>query len=826
MFNCTMPRAGHLALSDLKSHPRRVRFLARHLFQLHRHQGVTYLVIPSQQLFRRVLNYDARLDLLPHLTGDFCTDIVQNHHAFVLAAQSDPRIRSLGVPLPLKATMETIVQPPAAVPPPVYVEVPDRVEEVTTLPGWHTRLVQTPQGPKPEAGGFRRALPHWAPYRDTCVKPMVLAMLAHGVRLRWNGPLPAPLWLSNHHLSGQEKTWADLEIRTLLCTGALEPYDTEVYGLPVIICPIMVTKDSTGKFRLIWDARYLNSFLQWLPCRFETLQQLLSLLMVEGPDGLPTFLLKIDLKAGYHHAFMHSDFAPFLCVYWNGQLMWWHALPFGVSQMPWAFETIMKAQKRILRDPLATPLMGFLDDLAEPLHISGPGGMSIPDLIAATQRRSADFIRPCITEDPVERLLHLMHFGDSLNAIKLCLAEVCEILGIEVNIPKQICSVPDRRRNVLLPELQRLAEATPPTRVPVRLLAQAAGRVVSMWPALRHATTLLWSVFYDLYETSITRQWHTSHCLPACVRETCEWWLHNFDTMNGRPWREPPHFCIEWDASSTGGGAICYGDGQLHILHVDRAAHERGLHSTVFEYITAVDLLIPMLDLLEGHRLRMRGDATFAVSYLKRGGGRDPVATGLAQQLHHTLIARGIELTEVSHIPGCMNVGPDAISRFEDHAGDWALKARVVHRVHRWLLQHNLPLPTAEGFASALNHHLPRWCSRWREPGSTWVDFYSHHWAGEVVWVNPPFVQLSQALHHLVVHSISAYLVLPDRRMDRDAPYYPLAWSLAHHWLRLPPDAFTSVSTAHTTGYHDPGYDIYVLALPLSKQPAHAHSAG
>ena len=636
-------------------------------------------------------------------------------------------------------------------------------------------------------------------------------MLAHGVRLRWNGSPPAPLWLANHHLSVEERAWADLEVQSLRCTGALKPYDTQIYGLPQVIAPLMVSRDSTGKFRLIYDARYLNSFLQWLPCRFETIQMLLALLMA----GLATHILKVDLKAGYHHAYMHRDFAPYLCVLWCGQLMWWHALPFGVSQMPWAFETIMQAQKRVLRDQLATPLMGFLDDLAQPLRLSGPG-MSIPDLIAATRRRSFAFTRPTISSDPVDRLLHLIHFGNSINVIKLCLDEVVEILGINVNIPKQICSVPDRRRNTLLPELQQLADAVPPCRVPVRLLAAAAGRVISMDQGLRHAKVLLWSVFFDLYEVCITQQWHTTQCLPECVRDTCRWWLNHFDEMNGRPWRQPPHFCFEWDASSTGGGAICYGDGQLRLLHVDHPAHERCLHSTVFELCTAVDLIIPLLDLLEGHRLRMRGDATFAVSYLRRGGGRDPVATGLSQALHHTFINRHIELVEASHLPGHMNIGPDALSRFTDHTGDWALKPAVVRQVHRWMTCHQLPLPTAEGFASHLNHHLQRWCSRWVEPGATWVDFYAQPWTDEVVWVNPPFSQLNAALFHLLSHRVYAYLVMPDRKLDREAPYFSLAWSLATHVFRLPQNAFTSISTAHTAGYCDPGYAIHVLALPLS----------
>ena len=71
-----------------------------------------------------------------------------------------------------------------------------------------------------------------------------------------------------HHTTPRHATphhTTPLEVEALRCTGALLPYDTQLHGLPQVIAPLMVSCDSSGKFRLIYDARYLNSFLQWLP---------------------------------------------------------------------------------------------------------------------------------------------------------------------------------------------------------------------------------------------------------------------------------------------------------------------------------------------------------------------------------------------------------------------------------------------------------------------------------------------------------------------------------------------------------------------------------
>jgi len=312
---------------------------------------------------------------------------------------------------------------------------------------------------------------------------------------------------------------------------------------------------------------------------------------------------------------------------------------------------------------------------------------------------------------------------------------------------------------------------------------------------------------------ALADQWYKRIHVPETVKATCSWWAKNFDGYNHRPFVEPPHFCLEWDAARAGAGGVLYGRGQFHMLHADRPATERELHNDVWELCGGVELLIPCLPIIEGGRLAMLGDNTFAVAYLRRGGGANPWATAMVQRTFHLLIVYNAELIAVSHLPGCLNVGPDAISRLVNYKGDWALKETVQRYVAQWMKANGLPSPSAEVFASAMNHHFDRWCSRFREPGCTWVNFFSESWEGEICWVNPPFGMWLRTWFHMQAHTVNGYVVIPHWS---EAPWWSLVWQAATHYCTLPPDAFTSVAKAHTDGYRDPGYPIYVVAIRVT----------
>ena len=814
----------HIELGRLKNLPRRQRFLARHAFPLHRHQRTSFLLVPSVDILEAALEETGRFDFVPP-SGSYAVDLVANHDAFVALAAKDHCIRCLGKPRELADTMHIVCQPVAVLPPPPVGDKrmsPQPGLPVTVGPNPELRsgqlpptlpleaTVQTEKGVRPLAGGFHRARARWAPFRQE-VRPRTLAILQEGVKLHWNGPPPLPLWLHNQRMTAENELFVDEEIDVLLRTEAIYPYDCGHHGPPVCILPLKVTEDVSGKFRLVWDGRYTNSFLLQLHVKFESLDMLRLLLSTSDPDN-PPLLLKVDLRAGYHHLLMAASTAPYLCFIWRGRLFFWRALPFGLSTAPATFEGVMRGLKAILRGPLRTQLMGYLDDLGIP--IKDQEKMTIHEL-AERAMRVLQTTPPCPTPspEPEAKLAALMYFGAYLNTDKLVYDTRVPMLGIMMDTVKQTTSVPERRRDVLLPELDLIAQLQPSERIPVRQLSRVAGSLVSMHDGLKHARTMLWSIFYTILPHSLAEQWYKRILVPDTVKSTCSWWSENFDRFNERPFVEPPHFCFEWDAARAGSGAVLYGQGQYHLLHADRPAAERDLHNDVWELCGGIELLIPCLPIIEGSRLAMAGDNTFAVAYLRRGGGSNPWATAMVQRTFQLLILYDAELISVNHLPGWLNVGPDAISRLVNYRGDWALKEDVWQSVYQWIHAHQLLPPTAEVFASALNHHLDHWCSRFREPGATWVNAFSETWTGEICWINPPFGMWMRTWFHVQAHAMRGYLVVPHWS---EAPWWYLVWQEATHYFQLPPDAFTSVAKAHVEGYRDPGYPIYVVAIRVS----------
>ena len=782
--------------------------LARYAFPLHRHGRTTFVVLPSERSLALAISDFRRFDFPGvHPTGSFSEDLLRNHDGFAIERKRDIRVRRLGRPRALLHTASLVSQPP---PPPPQLLV-DESQKV--LPGFNTKLIDTVKGARPLASGFHAALRHWAPFHNM-LPTRVLAILQQGVRLEFNGLPPLPLWIQNHKLEMEHHTFVDNEVHALLQTGAIFFYDCQKLGPPVCILPLLVVQDASGELRLCWDARYLNSFLRKRRIHYESLDVLRLLLGPPSEDG--SYILKVDLKAGYHHLLMAKGSEKYLAFEWQGQIYYWRALPFGVSSAPEAFEYVMqRGLRKLLRGPLQIPQMGYLDDTGAVIHNEQNSQLQLPDIVASTRLRRQEGLDVCPqpAQCPIVFLLCFMFFGASINVAKLAFGTCVEMLGILFDCVARKTFVPERRKAKLLPMLQQVVDSPVGSRVPVKVLAEIAGQLVSMYEALRFARQLLWAVFYAIYPYVISDQWHASTLIPRSVQDLCAWWIENFDECNGRDFFEPPRFNFEWDAAKPGAGSVLYGDGLILFGHVDRPPEEMAVHNDIWELIAAPELLLPMVDILSGHRLAMFGDNMFAISYLKRGGGSNPFATALVQRFFQWLLEHRIELVAVKHIPGALNLIADWLSRFQDFKADWALSEPAWCLFQDWRSGLGLPPPNFEAFASNLNHRLDRWCSRWVEPGAAAVDFFSYHGnPGDILWTNPPFGLLLKTLLQIAVLKMPAYLVIPHWS---EQPWWQPAWMYAQSYMRLPPNSFTSIRLGHQSGYHDPGYPIYVLAINL-----------
>ena len=101
-------------------------------------------------------------------------------------------------------------------------------------------------------------------------------------------------------------------------------------------------KKSSGKFRLILDLRYLNTFLQTHTFTLEDTKLLHTLFQ---PDD---FLFTFDLQDAYYHISIGRTHRPYLGFSWflDGKRRYrffhFNVLPFGLSTAPYLFTKMLR----------------------------------------------------------------------------------------------------------------------------------------------------------------------------------------------------------------------------------------------------------------------------------------------------------------------------------------------------------------------------------------------------------------------------------------------------------------------------------------------------
>ena len=103
---------------------------------------------------------------------------------------------------------------------------------------------------------------------------------------------------------------------------------------PYMCNPLSVVSNSTGKLRLVLNLRYLNQFLHVSHFKYEGLR--VAVLMFEKND----YLIKFDLKSGYHHIDVHAEHQKYLGFQWDtGTTINYHVFIYCSSF--WAFHSLL-----------------------------------------------------------------------------------------------------------------------------------------------------------------------------------------------------------------------------------------------------------------------------------------------------------------------------------------------------------------------------------------------------------------------------------------------------------------------------------------------------
>lgn len=129
----------------------------------------------------------------------------------------------------------------------------------------------------------------------------------------------------------------------------------QVPFIPVVVNPLSVAMNSSGKKRLILDLSVLNKFVRRDKVKFEDWKIALQYFQ----KGFHMF--KFDLKSGYHHIDICSAQQTFLGFSWNNLFYVFTVLPFGLSSAPYIFTKCLRPMVRYWRQS-GVNIVLYLDD--------------------------------------------------------------------------------------------------------------------------------------------------------------------------------------------------------------------------------------------------------------------------------------------------------------------------------------------------------------------------------------------------------------------------------------------------------------------------------
>ena len=190
-------------------------------------------------------------------------------------------------------------------------------------------------------------------------------------------------------------------------------------------------------------------------------------------------------------------------------------------------------------------------------------------------------------------------------------------------------------------------------------------------------------------------------------------------------------FMIFTDASTQGWGAHM-GDSQISGTWTRT---DRKLHINCPEFKAVVSALQHWAPVLQGYQVMIATDNSTVVSYInKQGGTHSPTLLHLTIELLLWLEAQ-IIIVRARHIPGCLNVIADYLSRpNQPISTEWSLHPEMVKRIFRlW------GTPEVDMFATVLNSHLSRFMSPILELRALAADALSQDWQGRSMYMFPPF---------------------------------------------------------------------------------------
>ena len=495
---------------------------------------------------------------------------------------------------------------------------------------------------------------------------------------------------------------------------------------PHICSPLSVVSNNSGKLRLVLNLRYLNQFLWKEKFKYEDLR--VAMLMFQPDDYMFTF----DLKSGYHHIDIHIEHWKYLGFAWGeGSAVQYYVfcvLPFGLATACYLFTKLMRPLVKFWRSQ-GLRVVVYLDDGI---------GASCGELKARK-----DSTR-------IQHDLDRAGFVANIAKCKWSPSQQCVWLGFEVDLHRGVLSVPQEKINALKTQLEQVALRP---RLPAKVLASLAGKLIAMSIALGPVARLMTRGLFALLSTR--QSWCETLTVSDQAKAEVQFWLAEMVKFNGQNiWVGPSALRVVYtDASQTGYAGYTVQHG-CHIAHGLWLPEEASKSSTWREIRAVRQVLEALESKLSNERVRWFTDNQNVVRILQVGS-RKPDLQAEALAIFSISLAQHIHI-EPEWVPRRDNEVADYLSRIVDY-DDWSLSHNTFRALDDAWGPH-----TVDRFASHYNTHLPRFNSRFWNPGSEAVDAFTSNWCDENNWICPPVYLVPRVIQHARKCKACGTLLVPE----------------------------------------------------------------
>ena len=389
-------------------------------------------------------------------------------------------------------------------------------------------------------------------------------------------------------------------------------------------------------------------------------------------------------------------------------------------------------------------------------------------------------------------------------------------LGHILNFKTGIIAITEEKINKLK---QSIRFALSVNRIKVLRLASIAGQIIAMSLAIGSWARLMTrSMFFCI---SQKRNWSSTVVLNQDAQNELNFWLAKVDQYNGRP-MVPQSLCVGVvysDASDTGFGGYLVKCGK-HEVAGSWDIHQLSFSSALKELLAVKYVLISLIYKLSGFSVKWFTDNPADnrnVALVLKIGSKKPHLQHEILQIFNICYPRFIGI-DIEWIPGMENEQSDYLSKMYDD-NDWGISDTLFCH-----LETNWGPHTIDRFANYVNTKLPRFNSRYWNPGSESIDAFICDWEYENNYLCPPIPLIPRVLRHAENCLAQGTLVLP---VWSSASFWPLLLSdsgqgFAHfikETLLLPTgkEYHTTGACNSMFGREDLKFDMLALRIDFSK---------